>query len=89
MGITFKGGALATPAHDQPHRVALRHHMAAKGEDQELPEREDSAKPHEPARHELLETMAPPTRLRQLASVVADVKFIDGVDERETSREAA
>ena len=26
---------------------------------------------------------------RQMASVVADVKFIDGVDERETGRKAA
>jgi hypothetical protein len=33
--------------------------------------------------------MATTTRLRQLADVVAGVKFIDGVDERKVSRKAA
>ncbi len=61
--LRLPGGALGASADDQPHRVDLRHHPAANGEDQELPEREDGAEPRASARHERPEAMAPPTRL--------------------------
>ena len=61
--LRLPGGALAEPSDDESHRVDLRHHPAANGEDQELPEREDGAESRASARHERAETMAPPTRL--------------------------
>ena len=48
--IRFPGGALAESADDEPHRVDLRHHPAANGEDEKLPEREYGAESGSPAR---------------------------------------
>lgn len=50
--LRLPGDALAEPSDDKPHQVDLRHHPAANGEDQELPEREDGAASRTSVRHE-------------------------------------
>ena len=61
--LRLPGGALGASTDDEPHRVDLRHHSLANGEDQELPEREDSADSRASTRHERREAMASATRL--------------------------
>ncbi len=61
--LRLPGCAPAEPSDDEPHRDDLRHHPAANGEDQELPEREDGAEPRASARRERREAVAPATRL--------------------------
>ena len=61
--LRLPGGSLAASADYQPHRIDLRDHTAANGEDQELPEREDGVEPRASTRHERPETLASATRL--------------------------
>ena len=82
------GDALAKPADNESHRVDLRHHPLANGEDQELPEREDGAESRASVRHERREAMERLHGLHLLADMLADVKFIDAVVEGKMDRKA-
>ena len=77
--LRLPGGALAESSDDEPHRVDLRHHSAANGEDHELPEKAVLSLVNQFA-------MSAGKRwrrlrgFRHLADVFTDVRFIDGVN---------
>ena len=83
------GLTAAVPTAPGWHLSGLRHHPTAKGEEEELPEREVGAEPRALTRHERREAMGRLRGLCHMADVLTDVRFINGVNEKETARETA